>query len=427
MNRKLKRIIIALIICTSIILLSLLSYYLYKDYEKKEYIKEQEKIYEKATESFNSLYDNIENEIPNSNIDIDKINSVEKNVKKISSKNKEYVYHKDDMLKKIDRLREYISVKDELDSYFDEEVLKSSITDEMAKEMSNKINNLSSNFQELLEDKLNLMIEQLNNINNLKDSVTALFTDDERKKVSSKATMSKYNSALKKLDLVKQEDIVENEKKYLDIVYKELKKREEEEAARKKREQEIKNAWVILNVPYISQNELEVYNGCEAASLLMALQYKGYLKGMSLSTYAENMPKSTDPNTGFTYSIFEREPLDVPHWIAPEPLALYGRTSSGANVVNITGSNISDLNKEIMAGNPVVIYLTSRLANPKPFVEGAPLNLHVLLLVGYNTITEDNIIIDPWTQLDGSTKWTVSKSKVEKIFNDTGKRAVVVR
>ena len=61
------------------------------------------------------------------------------------------------------------------------------------------------------------------------------------------------------------------------------------------RKEEIQKAWTKLNIKYISQNENKVDNGCEAASLLMALQFKGYLKSMNLYDYSDNMPKSDDP------------------------------------------------------------------------------------------------------------------------------------
>ena len=45
--------------------------------------------------------------------------------------------------------------------------------------------------------------------------------------------------------------------------------------------------------------------------------------------------------SGFTYDIYGIQPTNVPHWIAPEPLAQYGRTSSGNNgVVDGTGRSL---------------------------------------------------------------------------------------
>ncbi len=401
--------------------------YLYILNDEKNYINEQNSIYKNSVELFNNLFVDIEHEIPNSNITLNQLEKVKNELDKISLDKEDYVKNKEDMIYKLEELKEYILVKEELYSYFDDDILSKDIDKYTIDSITSKYNNLKSNYKSLLEDKINLMNEEYNNISKLKELVTSLFTSEDRVKVSKNATRKKYNEALKLLELIKQEEIKIEEKKYLDIVLKELERREEEEALEKERQKEIDNAWKILDVPYISQNQNNVLNGCEVASLLMALQYKGYLRDMDLWTYAENLPKSDDPNTGFTHSIFEREPLDVPHWIAPEPLTKYGIETSGAEVINITGSSIDDIDKEILNGNPVVIYLTSKMNDPKEFVEGAPINLHVLLLTGYNTITNEHLIIDPWTQLDGRTKWYVDKSRVESIFNSTGKRAVVIR
>lgn len=215
---------------------------------------------------------------------------------------------------------------------------------------------------------------------------------------------------------------------YLNLVNSELSLREEEERKRiaeeKRRQEEekkrqIQAAWTILKVPYISQNKNNVLNRCEVASLLMGLKYKGYLKDMDLVTYAENVAKSTDPFSGFTYDIYGIHPNNVPHLIAPKPLAQYGRTSFGNNgVVDGTGRSLDELDAQIKAGNPVVIYLTAGLKAPK--------NFHVLLLTGYNSITGEQIITDPWTYSKGKTKWNVSKKQVESIYNSTGKRSVII-
>ena len=50
-----------------------------------------------------------------------------------------------------------------------------------------------------------------------------------------------------------------------------------------------------------------------------------------------------------------------------------------------------------------------------------------MLLTGYNSITKEQIITDPWTHDDGTTRWYISKEKVEKIYNATGMRSVVIK
>jgi len=427
-NNKKKIILITIILLILIIISTFTVSYILKEKARKKYEKEQLEIYTKATEKFKGLYTNEIEQIPIDGISLEKIDETKKDVEQVSEEFKEYIEPKKNMLEKIEKLKQYITFKEELNSYFEGDVLKSNTTLETIKELENKYNEQPENFQKILKTKIDLMNIQFNSIKEIKEEVTNLFTDNTRKKVKSSITRKKYNEVAKQLDLILQKDVIENEKQYLEKVEKEIIRREEEEVARIKREKEIAAAWVNLNVPYISQNGNKVYNGCETASLLMALKYKGYLKDMDLRTYAENIPKSDDPYTGFTHSIYELEPRDVPHWIAPAPLAKYGRETSGnQNIVDMTGTNLVNLDKEIINGNPVIIYLTSKLNTPEKMIEGAPVNLHVLLLTGYNKITGEHLIIDPWTGDTGRKSWTVSREKVEKIYNATGKRAVVVR
>lgn len=160
----------------------------------------------------------------------------------------------------------------------------------------------------------------------------------------------------------------------------------------------------------------------------MALKHKGYLLDMDLPTYATNIPKSNDPHQGFIYDIFSLEPRDVVHWVAPDALANYGITSSGnGNVINTTGYSLDQLDNELSNDNAIVIYLTSNLKKPKEFIGETPRNMHVLLLSGYNKITGEQIITDPWTKKDGTYEWNISKKDLEYIYNTVGKKSVTVR
>lgn len=405
------------------VLLSL-GIYLFIDYQI-----DQNKFYKKTVVLFSSLYIDKDERVPSSDIDIKKVDSVLNEVKKIV-----YDDERKKMISELRELKTFISVRDDVLSCFDGEVLKSDVSIERIEEVTLKYKRLSIRFQKLLKSKVDSMIPQFNNIQEVTQVVVSLFTDNSMVTVKEDITRENYNNAFNKVNLLLQKDISIKQQEYLKIVDNELAKREEierrrlEEIERQKRQREIAAAWHVLDVPYISQNLNNVFNGCEVASLLMGLQYKGYLRDMSLQSYAEAVPKSSDPFSGFTYSIFELEPLTVPHWIAPGALALYGRNSSGnLNVTDATGSSLKELDEQIIAGNPVVIYLTSKFRDPKSFIEGAPKNIHVLLLTGYNSITGEHIITDPWTHDDGTIRWHISKEKVEKIYNATGKRSVVIK
>ena len=392
--------------------------------------------YKKTYQAYTLLYKDVDKKIPVDGITLKSVEKVEKSVDLVVYKEK-----KKSLMTNLQELNKYIKLRDDINNYYENNIVKSSITIEMVNELLERNNKLIKTHQELLLPRINTIKEQIDNINTYKTSIALLFTDNTYQTVRSDITRENLNQVLALKNNILQQDVINEKDNYLNIVDKELAYREEqerirqeeerkrkEEEARKERERQIKEAWTVLNVPYISQNKNGVVNGCEAACMLMALQYKGYLQNMDLVTYATNMPKSTNPFSGFTYDIFTEDPVSVPHWIAPSPLVAYGKTSSGyINIEDATGATLTDLDNQVAAGNPVIIYLTSKLNKPKAYIEGAPKNVHVLLLVGYNSITKEQILIDPWTHDDGRTSWHVSKSKIEQIYNNTSKRAVVIK
>lgn len=263
--------------------------------------------------------------------------------------NKKVVY--EDKRKKLNNklaeLKSYVLLKNIVDSSFDGDVLHSNITSSDISDIKSKNSALPKKYQTLLSSKVKLMNDQFDQINDVKNTVNSLFNDLQHQQVRDDVTRDMYNSALLKNQGLRQQDVSNEQQAYLDLVNSELSRREEEERRRiaeekrrqeEERKRQIQAAWTVLDVPYISQNKNNVLNGCEVASLLMGLQYKGYLKNMSLATYAENVPKSSDPFSGFTYDIYGIYSNNVPHWIAPGPLAQYGRSSSSNNgVIDGTG------------------------------------------------------------------------------------------
>ena len=392
--------------------------------------------YKKTYQAYTLLYKDVDKKIPVDDITLKSVEKVEKSVDLVVDKEK-----KKSLMTNLQELNKYIKLRDDINNYYENNIVKSSITIEMVNVLLERNNKLIKTHQELLLPRINTIKEQIDNINTYKTSIALLFTDNTYQTVRSDITRENLNQVLALKNNILQQDVINEQDNYLNIVDKELAYREEqerirqeeerkrkEEEARKERERQIKEAWTVLNVSYISQNKNGVINGCEAACMLMALQYKGYLQNMDLVTYATNMPKSTNPFSGFIYDIFTEDPVSVPHWIAPSPLVAYGKTSSGyINIEDATGATLTDLDNQVAAGNPVIIYLTSKLNKPKAYIEGAPKNVHVLLLVGYNSITKEQILIDPWTHDDGRTSWHVSKSKIEQIYNNTSKRAVVIK
>lgn len=154
------------------------------------------------------------------------------------------------------------------------------------------------------------------------------------------------------------------------------------------------NSVILRGVPRINQKE-GVLNGCEVASLLMGLQYKGYHQGMTLKQIAEAVPKTDDPHTGFILDIWDLLPLNQLHWIAPDALSKFGKRYYDG-VIDISGASVEDLKREIDNGNPVVVYGTYYFQHPKSWCGEVPTNLHVMLMIGYNKRTGNIILIDPW-------------------------------
>lgn len=338
---------------------------------------------------------------------------------------------KKELISKLEEVENYINVGEKIDNIFIDNILVMPYSVSDINAIKEDISLIKEEWQQPYLDKMQMIDNQIAIIDTADKKVKALFSDKKLTKVKDNVTRKKYNDAQKSVSKIVQVDIKKKYNANLDAVLKVVEEKEEEarriaeEKARK--EAEIKAAWVILDTPYISQNKNKIYNGCEAASLLMALQYKGQLTNTSLKTMVDNMPKSEDdPHEGFVRDIYGFEPRDVPHWIAPDALAKFGKQYY-SKVSDITGTSVQGLKKEIDKGNPVVIYATGGVfADPVNWVEEVPKNVHVMLLIGYNPISKQMVINDPWTKTSDG-KVYISESRFTYIYNLIGKKAVVVR
>ncbi|BDR54116.1 hypothetical protein KIMH_02270 [Bombiscardovia apis] len=179
----------------------------------------------------------------------------------------------------------------------------------------------------------------------------------------------------------------------------------------------------ILNVRTYNQYAEGAPSGCEGASLLQALQYKGKLSDWSLRSFLNTIPRSPngDPNNGFVGSPF-RESSSVYSAIYPAPLTGWGQQYG--NVQNISGQPMDALISEVRVGNPVVAWVT---INFKPVRWGrwsfgaAVNNNHAVTLDGYNIPAGQVHVSDP---ISGS--YWLSRAQFEEIYN-ARKFAVVVR
>lgn len=441
MIRSNKRLIIILSILLFISITVLVSFIIYHKIksDKTKLAEKRKEIYENAVRYCNSLYSD----------NIVKDNVTLKELDTCLDKTK-LVYNKDSVLdikNDVYRAKEYINLNNKVNNYYKDNIVISSIKEEDINKLTEESNKLDTKYKEIIQNRINELKSEYDNISNAQNNVHNLFRDYDNNVVIDSVNRDIYNETKVLVDSLKEEDIknvlneklsnvltkveeieaIEREKERvrLEQLRIERERRAQEEAERKR---QINEAWVKLNVTYISQNRNGVLNGCEAASMLMALQYKGYLGGMDLYTYATNMPKSDNPNTGFYLDIFSKEPMDVAHWIAPNPLVEYGISSSGNGTIsNISGSSIDDIANEIVNGNPVIIYLTYAYNNPVNWSTGVPRNLHVQLIVGYNKITGDFIIYDPWTRTSGQYEFTLSKNKISSLYSSVGSMAIAVR
>ncbi len=408
----------------------------------EHYRADQTQILEKAKAELGGFYQDEAKEVPVRAVKQERIAEFEKGLERITFE--EYQETKSGMREKTQELQEFATVRDEVDECFDEgEILKSGMEIARIETVILDYQKLPEGHQGVLREKVEKMRPQYEEMQNAEAAVKGLFEDEALEKVRGDLKRADYNTVKERLEALPQQDVREKWLEKLGRVDKELSDREAElrrlaeeerrkrEEERRRREAEIAAAWHVINTPYHSQNLQGIYNGCEAASLLMGLQAKGYLGGMDLRTYVEMMPKSEDGDAskGFTHSVYDLEPRDVPHWIMPGPLAAFGRSSAGANVVDMTGASLAQLDAEVAAGNPVIIYLTYLYKAPGAWIEGAPKNIHVQLLTGFNAVTGEQIITDPWTNKEnsGNGKRYRSRAVIEGIYNASGRRAVVIR
>jgi uncharacterized protein YvpB len=136
----------------------------------------------------------------------------------------------------------------------------------------------------------------------------------------------------------------------------------------------------------------------------MALQYKGIARDVSYRQFLDAMPKhSSNPAKGFVGSPYKQD-LSLRTTIYPQALTDYSNTYGAGRTVNFSGSTVEDIKKEILADNPVVVYLTVRREAPvyvKYNVEGQIQSLlrnnHAVLVTGYDSEANKLKITDPWS------------------------------
>jgi len=167
------------------------------------------------------------------------------------------------------------------------------------------------------------------------------------------------------------------------------------------------NAYHMSNVPYHSQiDNLYAWVGCESVATFMGLQAKGYALGVALKTFVTNQPRSkSDPEKGFVGDPYTPDPTKKTRTtIYPAKLAEYANSYCGGETpcADFRGATLTDLQRELLAGNCVVGYMTLWWAAPyyrSYNIEGTTQRLvsnnHAVLVCGYDPV-KGYLISDPY-------------------------------
>ncbi|WP_125765430.1 C39 family peptidase [Levilactobacillus mulengensis] len=169
---------------------------------------------------------------------------------------------------------------------------------------------------------------------------------------------------------------------------------------------------VKLGAPYVSQQAVKAWMGCESASLLEGLHYKGVLTSTGLVAFMKHLPRSknNNPNNGFAGSPYKVTP-GVFQSIFPKPLAKWGNRYEP--VKNISGAKLAKLRAQLRLHNPVVVYVTLHFAKAQygHYFWGTGINnSHVMLLDGYKSGAYH--VADP-----NHGKYWVSAKKFARSYN----------
>ncbi|EKP97096.1 hypothetical protein LCA211_1572 [Lacticaseibacillus casei 21/1] len=168
----------------------------------------------------------------------------------------------------------------------------------------------------------------------------------------------------------------------------------------------------VLGVSFISQEAAGAPEGCEAASALEALHYKGHASGMSLASFLRTMPIASNGNP---YQGFGGTPYAVVDGVYQSifPSAFTPWVSGFGGASNISGSSLDGIISQIAAGNPVVAWVTLNYQGPQwhhyDWGNGID-NAHVVTVDGYNSVGMH--IVDP----ENGTYW-ISKGAFNAAYS----------
>ncbi|MEG0423390.1 MAG: C39 family peptidase [Erysipelotrichaceae bacterium] len=398
------------IICIAFVVLAVLT-----GFSASQNRKHREELALKAEKSVEVLFQDKKQTTPKLDLKQKNIELAQKKVDQVQDKKKATSLNK-----KLSLLSQYIKYQDKINAYFVEGICQSDINQDQLAKDEVSLRKLPVPYVKLLEPQLNKVKAQVQAMNDAIASTKALFNDEAMNNVKDDANSDSYQAALDKVNALPQKNLVETYTPVLEKVNQFLLEKEkiarqrieaqrqaalaqalaEAKAAKEQAEKDAqRNALIqasnvkIQGIPYYNQNSEGLPNGCECTSLMMALHYKGYAKDLNLHQFVDACPRSDNPHLGFIYPMDSYAPYKVVHWIAPDALSKFG--SNYGTVVDISDCSTDALKAEIDQGNPVVFYATYGFRDAKGWDGEVPTNLHVMLLIGYNPVSNSYIVSDP--------------------------------
>ncbi|MGT9161856.1 C39 family peptidase [Enterococcus faecalis] len=179
----------------------------------------------------------------------------------------------------------------------------------------------------------------------------------------------------------------------------------------------------LLGVKNYDQYALGAPSGCEGASLLQGLQYKGKIPDWDLIKFLNTIPISSNGNP---YDGFVGSPFVENSWtysaIYPTPLVKWGQAYG--DVQDMSGHSLDELLNEVKNNNPIVAWVTIKF---QPARWGtwdfgrAVNNNHAVTLDGYDSKEGKLHVSDPI-----SGKYWIDKNTFESVYNERN-FAVVIR
>lgn len=169
----------------------------------------------------------------------------------------------------------------------------------------------------------------------------------------------------------------------------------------------VSSAFQIQNVPYISQiDNIFAWVGCEPVSALMGIKAKGFAGTVTVKEFLDALPlTASNPAKGFAGSPYVPDPTKKTRTtIYPPILSEYCNFYCGGEnlCADFSGATVNQLQRELLAGNCVVAYMTMWWEKPfyrKYNIEGEiqwlVSNNHVVLVCGYDP-NKGYLISDPY-------------------------------